>query len=215
MTNAHRLSDTARVPAAATFTRVAHALGAPATVLYQHDDPDGSDIRVVCASPPLVVFGPRLTGSTAHPDLSDGERRFLLAHAAEQCLPARIIAAGLPYEAFAELMDALTRLFAGRRTDSAEQDQALRTSLPIRVRSRLTELLAAHRMQPSTYVERCQRAADRAGLLISGDLAAALRHGSGVTPECPVPRHYVELILQPAYTEVRQRLGISRGDTPR
>ncbi len=167
---------------------------------------------MICASPPLVVFGPRLNRTSAHHDLSEAERRFVLGRAAELCMPSRVIATGMPADAFGELIETIYRLFGDRRGQPtlSPEDDVFKTSLPIRVRMALMQLVPEHRLNASAYIEASQCVADRAGLLISGDLSAALRYRGGAVTESPVPRHFVEMILKPAYAHVRQKLGVNR-----
>jgi hypothetical protein len=185
------------------FTRIAHALRAPATLLYQHKDEDGPDVQVICASPPIVVFGPRLVGQT----LAEPERRFLLGRAAELCQPSRIIAAGLSKGEFVELMDKVVRVFGAQkpRTTLPPEDEAFRQAFPVRVRARISELLAERPLAPLSYVKACHEAADRAGLMVAGELEMLLRHLHGYDGKT-VPVHVIELVLKPAYRAIRKKL---------
>jgi tetratricopeptide (TPR) repeat protein len=207
VTEAKRVSAKGKVRAAAVFTRVARALNAPATVLYTTTAEGAPDVQVVCVSPPIVVFGSRLLKSD---DISDLEMRFLLGRAAELAHPSRIIAAGQPAREFQELMGTIWRAFGVSQSDSAEigdeqhkRDEKIRKTLPVRARADLEKLLTGvSALSPEQFSEACVRAADRAGLLICGDLDTAIRHSAEDN------KHLLEMPLQPGYLETRAKLGI-------
>ena len=213
ISGARKLGATTDLPAAHVFTRIARALDAPATVLYSTDQPDGPDVTVLCVAPPVVVLGPRLAGERSA-GVSDLEMRFQLARAAELARPARIIAAGLGAERLTVLCSSLVRVFGHRGGDSAarDDDELLRTTLPVRVRTQLEKLLGAARgrtLDAARYVAACQRAADRAGLLICGDVDTAVRLGGVVGPDgSKQVRHIFELVLRRGYLAARARLGV-------
>src|SRR5690606_13737635 len=96
---ARRVPANSSLAAATMWSRIARAVDAPATALYQTEAAGSPDVPVVCASPPIVVLGQRLVEGAR----SALETRFLLARAAELARPARIIATGLP----ADEVDAL------------------------------------------------------------------------------------------------------------
>jgi tetratricopeptide (TPR) repeat protein len=209
--DAERIAHTSELEAATMFSCIARALHAPATVLYRRTAAEAPDIQVVCASPPLVIFGPRLANRAAQRP-SDLELRFLFGRAAELTRPARVIATGQSGEAFAQLLAALVRVFshgAAGSTPHFEEDEQLRKALPVKVRSRLTELLAhgKQNLDADNYLTACERAADRAGLLIAGDISLAERLARSLGASGST-RHLAELVLRPGYLETRGRLGI-------
>jgi hypothetical protein len=213
MTGARKLATTGDLPAVTVFTRISRALDAPATVLYATDQVDTPDVTVLCVAPPALVLGPRLHGRGG--SVSDLEMRFQLARAAELARPERIIAAGLSGEQLAALCASLVRVFgrgAGEPVTARDEDELLRTTLPVRVRSQLEKLLTATRGRPldaERYRRACQRAADRAGLLICGDIDTALRLSAVVDPDGRrQARHLHELVLKRGYLAARARLGI-------
>jgi hypothetical protein len=203
--------------AAAIFTRVAQALGAPATILYRTEDPAAVDVQVVCVSPPIVVLGPRVQGlETDRP--RGTELRFLLGRAAELTRPERIIAAGLPPDELAGLVASLARSFgnpnaapAGGDGD-AQRDELLRTTLPVKLRTQLAELLShagPRELDVERYLEASNRAADRAGLLVSGDIASAARFvRARLGKTRGAVRHLLEAALSPSYLATRAKLGV-------
>ncbi len=210
VTQATRITATVRRRSATIFTRIARALSAPATILYSTDAPDAPDVQVVCVSPPVVVFGPRLSEGG---DVSDLELRFLLARAAELVRPSRIVATGLPVAHWEQLIASLLRIFGD--LDSADevsesqhaQDETLRKTLPVRTRAKLEAILSeTPGLASSTataFLAACQRAADRSGLLVCGDVDSALRHSSG-----DAKTHLLDMPLLPKYLAARALLGI-------
>ncbi|HUS67692.1 MAG TPA: hypothetical protein VMZ28_24320 [Kofleriaceae bacterium] len=213
MTGARKLGATTDVPAATIFTRVARALDAPATVLYATDQPEAADVTVLCVAPPAIVLGPRLHGRGDA--MSDLELRFLLAQAAELARPERIIAAGLSPEQLAALCAGVSRVFGRSASDPAatrEDDELLRTTLPVRVRTQLEKLLGPLRgrlLDTERFQRACKRAADRAGLLVCGDVDTAVRLGGVAGPDGKRQvRHLHELVLKRGYLAARGRLGI-------
>ena len=214
MSGARKLQTTGDLPSVTVFTRISRALDAPATVLYATDQSDAPDVSVLCVAPPVLVLGPRLHGARAN-SVSDLEMRFLLARAAELARPERIIAAGLSAEHLAALWASLVRVFgrsAGEPAGGREDDELLRTTLPVRVRTQLEKLLGASRGRTpdaERYRRACFRAADRAGLLISGDIDTALRLGGLPGPDGKQQvRHLYELVLKRGYLAARARLGV-------
>ncbi|HTE55100.1 MAG TPA: hypothetical protein VK698_29815 [Kofleriaceae bacterium] len=204
------------LPAAAIYGRIARALDEPATVLYVTDQAEAPDVTVLCVAPPAVVLGPRLHGERGDA-VSDMELRFLLARAAELARPERIAAAGLPADHLAALVASLVRLFGGRRADGAiggahEGDEQLRQALPVKVRTQVERLLGAARgrgLDPERYRRACMRAADRAGLLVCGDIDTALRLGGVVGPSGERQiRHLHEMPLRRGYLAARARLSV-------
>lgn len=179
--------------AAAIFHQVAKVV-APPTVLFAAEAAGAPDVTVVCASPPAVVLGPRLLGDA----VSDLELRFVLSRAAFLTRAARLPGAGLPPERLALLAQALAT-FGGARAATPEVEaeaQSLRRTLPLRVRLRV-EALAHAPLEPDRYRAACERAADRAGLLLAGDVAAAAR-----------ATHLVRFAASEAFLALRSKIGL-------
>jgi tetratricopeptide (TPR) repeat protein len=210
---AERVGATTDYKAAAIFTRVAKALGTPANLVYKTYAEDAPPVQVVCASPPVIVLGPGVLNETDEENL-DLLRRFLLGRAAELARPENIVAAGMPRDDFVELMASLTRIFADTSEevdeDTAAADEALRTNLPVRLRSRLKELFEKARgldLDPDTYADAIHRMADRAGLLVCGDAKTALAQ-LDAERSAEGARDLVALTLTPEYLDARRALGV-------
>ena len=215
---AERVSAKRARHAGAMFPRVTAALGAPATLLYRTQAPDTPDVQVVCVSPPIVVIGPRFQGLVGT-EFSELELRFALGRAAELVRPSRIIATGLPRGDFEDLVQSAARVFgpdglaeADADDAAAQRDEMLRTTLPVKLRTRVVELLGDARksdLNTDHYLAACHRAADRAGLIVSGDIATAMREANAVSSAGQrLSRHLLETTLRAEYLPVRTKLGI-------
>jgi tetratricopeptide (TPR) repeat protein len=179
--------------AAAIYHQVAKVV-APPTVLFVAEAAGAPDVAVVCASPPAVVLGPRLVGD----ELGDVELRFILARAAFATRAARLPGAGLARARLAVLAQALAT-FGGTPAATPEVDaeaQHLRRTLPLRVRLRV-EVLARAPLDAERYRAACERAADRAGLLLAGDVAAAAQ-----------ATHLARFAASEAFLALRAKIGL-------
>ncbi len=221
--DASRVSATASFPAAAMFPRIAAALDIPATMLYVTDVPDAPDVQLVCVSPPVIVLGPRLQALDDEA-LTAPELRFLLGRAAELSRPSRIISAGLPTADRTNLLGSLARVFGSEAVRKAAKaashdegadkyhDELLRTTLPVKLRSRLDEIFtdrSTRDLDVNRYMRACNRAADRAGLLVSGSIGVAMQHAGDMTDDGRRrTRHLVALSLSPGYLALRRKLGV-------
>jgi tetratricopeptide (TPR) repeat protein len=204
--DAARVTAKSKAPAAVIFPHVAKACGLAATVLYSTAEAGTADAQVVCVSPPLILLGPRL-GREGDPP-NDREIRFVLGRVAELSRPERIVAAGLPREKLSALLRSLCRAFAGATDDSAPDphDTMLKTTLPVKVRQEIEAALAEAEprdLDLDRYLGACRRAADRAGLVLCGDIATALRLAGG---PAGAP-HLVELAVGEDYSAAVARLG--------
>lgn len=220
---AQRVSAKVTANATSIFPRVAAALHVPATVLYTTEVPDAADVQVVCVSAPIVVLGPRLLGIDGEAP-TDTELRFILGRAAEMARPERVIACGLPREDLDNLLASVLRVFGPEALHGAIEskihdvdvrrahDELLRTTLPVRLRRALEEQLATVRardIDPQRFLRACDRAADRAGLLVCGDFAVAAANAGNMSEAGRrMTRHLVHLALQPGYLETRALLGV-------
>lgn len=211
--SAERISNTGKYRAAAVFTRIARALNTPATILYSSDAKDAPDVQVVCVSPPVIVFGPRLTAKKS--EVSDLELRFLLGRAAELARPGRIIASGQSSSQFNEMFESLWRIFGDDPKvpieiddNSHRIDEHFRRTLPVGTRAALEKLMSSlPRNAHQKYQLLCQQAANRAGLLICGDIDTAMRLSSQLTVESEA-NYLLSMPLLEGYTETRAKLGI-------
>jgi tetratricopeptide (TPR) repeat protein len=210
--DATRVAAVTTQAAALIYPQVAKVLARGPTVLWSAKTQE-TDVTVVCASPPLVVLGPRILGTAS---VTDAELRFVLGRAVEQAHPSRVAAMGLAAGRFAVLVAGLVRASAPTttwlpdgvsRADADAEATHLQKTLPRHLREKLKALLAAHdpeSLDPARYQAACARAADRAGLLACGDINVAMRLVGGATQG----RHLVAMAVQERYLDVRARLGI-------
>ncbi len=204
------MTATGKLRAAAVFTRIARALDAPATILYTTTAENAPDVQVLCVSPPVIVFGPRFAQGE---DVSDLELRFRLAQAAEMARPARIMAVGQSSTDYKRLVGSLWRVFGDDQQEEIkdgqyQRDEELRKTLPVRARAELErQLTKVSKLAAAPYKLACLRAADRAGLLICGDVDTALRHSAAVAGGGD-NRHLLQMPLKRGYLATRARLGI-------
>ena len=214
VTGARRVTATASSPAAIAYPRIATALAAGAVVLYVRDQAGAPPIQLVCAATPMVILGPRLQGEV------DLAARFQLGRAAELSRWHRVVAVGLAADDLRATFAALVRSFAPPALHAAvaplvldrdvqrARDEALRGALSVRLRQRFEQLFAGvapTELDLGRYLAGCARAADRAGLLVSGDVAAAQASAAERGAD---PAAVVRTVIDPAYAALRARLGV-------
>lgn len=209
---AKRLPATSPAATAALYPQLVKALGGPPTLLYASAR-TSRDVTLVCAHPPVVVIGPRLAavraGSRSDLDLAgDAALRYELGRIVELSRPRRIFAAGTDPASFARLVAGLRHAFGPPsevpvESDVAVEAERLRSKLSVVLRQRMTERLASTGpLDPDAYLTACHRAADRAGLLVCGDVTTALSLAGGPA----VAPHLVKLASSQRYLAARKKL---------
>ena len=206
---AERVTPKERGDAVAILSQVSKALDAPPTVPYKGAIDDF--VQPVCASPPLVVLGPRLF------DMQDAARlRFLLGRAVELARPERVMAVGLPAARFSLLVAGLLQAFGstgiGRGPELDEEAvraeaNRLRSALPLAVRTRIEQSLRGvdpATVSPGRYRAACERAGDRAGLLVCGDPGVAIELTGGREHA----GHLVAMAVKAHFLAARAKLGM-------
>ncbi|MCB9565106.1 MAG: hypothetical protein H6708_32375 [Kofleriaceae bacterium] len=211
--DAVRVTATNETAAAAMYPQIARALGGPPTLLYTSAAID-DELTLLCASPPVVVIGRGLASMRASTRAdgrlaSDAPLRFQLGRVVERSRPHRLFAA-LPDGGLARLVAGLQHGFgpspvADAAPEVVAEAQRLRTRLSVALRQRLAERLAVippARLDPHTYAAACERAADRAGLLVCGDVGVAIELAGGARHAS----HLVRLAASRRYLAARQKL---------
>jgi hypothetical protein len=183
------LADVARVSmlssaaVAAMYPQISKSLGGPPMALFTSRDL-GDQARVVLACPAVVVVGSdiiKIRGIDV--DLSiDPVLRFILGRIVELCRPRRLLAVGGSADDFELLLDAVWHAFGPRSHAAVGVGVAmlamrLQSRLTAAIRGRICKLVAEvprQSIDAHGYIASCQRAADRSGLVASGDLAAAI-----------------------------------------
>ncbi len=215
--DAKRLPASSDAASAALYPQLVKALGGPPTLLHASARAP-RDVTLVYAQPPVVVIGPRLAslraGSRSDLDLAgDAALRFELGRIVELSRPRRIFAGGTDTATFTRLIAGLRQAFGppGDPVDREIQGEAdrLRSKLSVVLRQRMTEKLAAlGTLDADAYVAACHRAADRAGLLVCGDITVALQLAGGPG----VATHLVKLASSQRYLAARKKLRARAGD---
>ena len=218
VSGARRVPATSHAAAAAMFSRLTTALGSGVVMLYQHDSA-AADVTVVAAATPVIVLGPRLAAEDSA-GLAPNVVRAHVARAVEQTRPEHLAFCGLPPRDATRLLTSVVRLFGPpplREAVSAlladedvqrAHDEAVKGALSVKLRTRLEQQLAvlpAEALDNASYAASCQRAADRAALLLGGDVptivAAAKARGDGIA-------HLIRAVGHPQWLAVRARLGV-------
>ncbi|MFT3694961.1 MAG: tetratricopeptide repeat protein [Kofleriaceae bacterium] len=196
---------------AAAFPQIANALRGPQTLLYAVDR--GQDLSLLLAAPPVVVIGPRLASMRAQSQhdadvVADTELRFRLGRVVELARTRRLFAAGTGPAQFKRFVTGLTQAFGppghsdNDRSAVTEADR-LKSAIPLLLRRRISEKLAgAEPLDTSAYLQACERAADRSGLLACGDIGVAIMAAGGPARA----RHLVKLAASPRYLLARKKL---------
>jgi hypothetical protein len=216
---AKRVPATLHVAAAAMFPRLTTALGAGALMLYQSDRA-AADVTVVAAATPTIVLGPRLVADAGSGSASPMEARALLARAVELARPEHLAFAGLPLDNATQLIASVARLFgpaALRNVADAlvededlqrAHDEFVKGALSVKIRTRLEQVLATISQSAlgiERYVAASERTADRAALLLDGDVSTiaklALARGESTA-------HLISALAQPAWLPLRAKLGL-------
>ena len=216
--DAKRLGASSDSAIVAMYPQVAKALGGPPTLLYTDPSKAAADLRLLLASPPVVVVGQRFASlrarsrSDAEVD-SDAELRFRLGRMVELSRPHRAFAAGSDKETFARLVAGLWHAFGKPDVeptrDVAREAERLRHALPVQLRRRMSErfaTLSADELDLGGYLTACQRAADRAGLVASGHIGLAVYITGGLDRA----RHLVKLAASQKYFAARKKLARRR-----
>jgi hypothetical protein len=178
-----RVSPVAPTDLARTYALAARALGNRRTGLYLRRHGGTAELTVVAHPPTALVVSPQLTQGRALADV-----RFVVGRALELARPEYVLAAALPPAEFTRLFSAILRAFhprharlrPGQPTQRGGDDEAAawRRALPYKVARRLGELfrqLAETEFSTARWRRAVQHTANRAGLLVAGDMMAAAR----------------------------------------
>jgi tetratricopeptide (TPR) repeat protein len=176
-----KVSPMSDLDAAKVYGQVAKALGNKKTSLYIKRGTELPEPEIVVQTPPALVFGVEILAAPL------GDARFEIARGLELTRPEHILAAGVRPKQFTQLFGTVLRAFhprhAKRRSgsqDTAADEQAtnLRKNVPYKVSKRLAELFQEMGGTAWSSVRWRKVVGDtgnRAGLLLSGDVRAAVR----------------------------------------
>jgi tetratricopeptide (TPR) repeat protein len=208
-------------PLAATYFQLARLLGMKRTPLLVYPDTSGRTRArpVLAAQPAVAVEGDEMPG--------DAELAYTVGAALAGTLPASVLLASGSGERETELFRAIAAAFgptegaASTYVAGARLAELLWESVPPRAQRRLTELCAHGALTREEAQHTAGRAAMRAGLFASADLALALARclGESAKPtalaepgalaalcrEHPAAADLVRLATSPQYAEARFR----------
>ncbi|HEY0254121.1 MAG TPA: hypothetical protein VGC41_21480, partial [Kofleriaceae bacterium] len=196
---------------AAAYPQIANALHGPQTLLFAIHR--GEDLSLLLAAPPVVVIGPKLASVRAASQAevvheTDAELRFRLGRIVELARTRRLFAAGTGPAQFKRFVNGVYHAFAkpvdNDRSAVTEADR-LRSAIPLLLRRRISEKLAGvelDQLDTAAYLQACERAADRSGLLACGDIGIAIAGAGGMARA----RHLVKLAASPRYLLARKKL---------
>jgi hypothetical protein len=167
-----RVGSDERQPLARLWAAAARLFGAPATPLLRVSSGDYRVNVVVIGEPSVLLRG--------EPPEDGAQLAYDLGAALAGTLPAYAIVSAATYEQIDDLFRAVGSAFgppeASRTnfTSTARLSALLWESLPPRTQRRMTEWCKDGRLTRESAVASARRAARRAGLFVSGDLAEAL-----------------------------------------
>lgn len=173
----------------------------------------GFQIHVVACDPPVLVAGDEALTAPERPDLV-----FRLARAMTFLWPGRAVGASRPGRVLKAIVLAIVREAAGSELGVddplAEKADAAVANLPadVREQARASALRLLSRsgggLNLSLWARSLARTADRAGMLLCGDVPAAF---SGANASGELDKDLVEFAFSAAHVNLRSQLGLSRG----
>ena len=207
-----RIDDADMPPAFARLRQVcAELLGVPAAPVYSRVEL-GAQIHVMASDPPVLIAGDEALTAPERPELV-----FRLARAMTFLWPGRAVGASRPGRELRAIMLAVFREASGSEigTEDALASSAADVVAMLPAASRVQARGAALRLLSrgdglnlSTWARALSRTADRAGLLLCGDVPAAF---AGAREIGELDRDLIEFAYSAAHVKLRTQLGLSRG----
>jgi hypothetical protein len=207
------LVDDADMPPA--FARLremcAQLLGVPAAPVYSRVEL-GTQIHVVAADPPVLIAGDEALTAPERPELV-----YRLARAMTFLWPGRAVGASRPGRVLRAIVLAVFREASGSEIGvddplaSSAADVVSQLPAASRVQARAAALRLLSRgdgLNLSMWARALSRTADRAGLLLCGDVPAAF---AGAREIGEIDRDLVEFAYSAAHVKLRAQLGLARG----
>ena len=213
--DAGQLVGEAELPA--VFARVRKHLGdllgvGASTPIYARTEL-GFQVHVVACDPPVLAAGDEALTAPERPDLV-----FRLSRAMTFLWPGRAVGASRPGRVLKAIVLAIVREAAG--TDvGADEALAPRADAavaalppPVRAQARAAALrllsLSGGGLNLSLWARSLSRTADRAGMLLCGDVPAAF---AGAKEMGDLDKDLIEFAYSAAHVTLRRQLGLSRG----
>ncbi|HEX3478280.1 MAG TPA: DUF4388 domain-containing protein [Kofleriaceae bacterium] len=189
----------------------AELLDVPAAPVYSRVEL-GTQIHVVAADPPVLIAGDEALTAPERPELV-----YRLARAMTFLWPGRAVGASRPGRVLRAIVLAVFREASGSEIGvddplaSSAADVVSMLPAAGRVQARAAALRLLSRgdgLNLSVWARALSRTADRAGLLLCGDVPAAF---AGAREIGELDRDLVEFAYSAAHVKLRVQLGLSRG----
>jgi hypothetical protein len=192
--------------------QLAAVLGVPPSPVYARSEL-GGQIHVVAANPPVLVAGDEALTAPERPELA-----FRIARALTFLWPGRAVGASRPGRVLRSIVLAIVRQAAGTELGiddplAARADKAIATLSPAtQAQARAAALRLLSRtgggLNLSKWAKSLSRTADRAGLLLCGDIPAAF---AGARDVGELDKDLVEFAYSSAHVTLRRMLSLSGG----
>ncbi|MEJ7599098.1 MAG: hypothetical protein WKG01_14410 [Kofleriaceae bacterium] len=191
--------------------RFAHLLGVPAAPVFPSVDL-GAQIHVIACDPPVLVAGDEALTAPERPELV-----FRLVRAMTFLWPGRAVGASRPGRVLRAVVMAVFREASGSPVGSEDPLAAAASAAvaqlpkPARIQARAAALRLISLgggLNLSLWARALSRTADRAGMLLCGDVPAAF---AGAREAGGLDRDLVEYAYSAAHVQLRGQLGLSRG----
>ncbi|HEX7837682.1 MAG TPA: tetratricopeptide repeat protein [Kofleriaceae bacterium] len=188
----------------------AQLLGVPAAPVYSRVEL-GTQIHVVAADPPVLIAGDEALTAPERPELM-----FRLARAMTFLWPGRAVGASRPGRVLRAVVLAVFREASGSEIGmddplaSRASDVVAMLPAANRVQARAAALRLLSRgdgLNLSLWARALSRTADRAGLLLCGDVPAAF---AGAREIGELDRDLIEFAYSAAHVKLRAQLGLAR-----
>ena len=192
-------------------TRYATLLGVQPAPVYPRVEL-GTQIHVIACDPPVLVAGDEALTAPERPELV-----FRLARAMTFLWPGRAVGASRPGRVLRAVVMAVFREASGSTVGADDPlaqiaSEAVAKLMPTaRVQARASALRLLSRgggLNLSLWARSLSRTADRAGMLLCGDVPAAF---AGAKEVGDLDRDLVEFSFSAAHVQLRKQLGLSRG----
>lgn len=194
-----------------TRDRCAALLGVAAPEVYARVEL-GAQIHVIAADPPVLVAGDEALTAPERPELV-----FSVARAMTFLSPGRAVGASRPGRILRAVVMAVFREASGTAVGlddpqaAAAADAVARLPSQARVAARAAALRLLSRgggLNLSVWARALSRTADRAGMLLCGDIPAAF---AGAREVGELDRDLIEFAYSAAHVRLRKQLGLARG----
>jgi tetratricopeptide (TPR) repeat protein len=199
----------------AAFARLrqlcADLLGVPAAPVYARVEL-GTQIHVVAADPPVLIAGDEALTAPERPELV-----YRLVRAMTFLWPGRAVGASRPGRVLRAIVLAVFREASGSAigtedplaSSAADVVSVLPPTNRVQARAAALRLLSrGDGLNLSLWARSLSRTADRAGMLLCGDIPAAI---AGAKEIGELDRDLVEFAYSAAHVKLRAQLGLARG----